>query len=94
MPKEDNKVLKFNHGEKSIKVLFIICADFLEKISTCHNNPKMSSTTKINKHTPSGYLLSLHCSFDTKKVKFDYYRGEKCMKNFYLDLREHANNNK
>ena len=24
MPKEDNKVLKYNHGEKSMKVLFII----------------------------------------------------------------------
>ena len=27
MPKEDNKVLKYNHGEKSIKVPFIIYAD-------------------------------------------------------------------
>ena len=27
MPKEDNKILKYNHGEKSIKVLFIIYVD-------------------------------------------------------------------
>ena len=27
MPKEDNKILKYNHGEKSRKVLFIIYAD-------------------------------------------------------------------
>ena len=27
MPKEDNKVLKYNHGEKSIKAPFIIYAD-------------------------------------------------------------------
>ena len=41
-----------------MKVPFIIYADLeylLEKISTCHNNPKKSSTTKINKHTPTGY---------------------------------------
>ena len=58
MPKEDNKILKYDHGEKPIKVPFIIYADLeylLEKISTCHNNPKKSSATKINKHTPTGY---------------------------------------
>ena len=27
MPKEDNKILKYNHGEKSMKVSFIIYAD-------------------------------------------------------------------
>ena len=42
MSKEDNKILKHNHGEKSIKLLFVIYANLkslLEKISTCHNNP-------------------------------------------------------
>ena len=49
--KEDNKVLKYNHGEKSMKVLFTIYADsecLLEKVSTCHNNPERSSATKKN----------------------------------------------
>ena len=93
MPKEDNKILKYNHGEKSMKVPFIIYVDFeslLEKMSTCHNNPKMSLTTKINKHTPSGYSLFTHCSFDATKNKLDYYRGKNCLKNVCLDLREHA----
>ena len=54
------------------------------------NNPKKLSTTKINKHTPSGYSLFTHCSFDTTKNKFNYYRGKNCMKNFCLDLREHV----
>ena len=45
MPKEDNKILKHNQGEKS--------------------------TTKIDKHTPSGYSLFTHCSFDTTKNKLD-----------------------
>ena len=43
MPEEDNKILKYNHGEKFIKVPFTIYADLeslLEKISTCHNNPE------------------------------------------------------
>ena len=58
MPKEDNKMLKYNHGEKSLKFPYIIYADLgslLEKMNTCHNNPKKSSTTKMNKNTPSGY---------------------------------------
>ena len=41
MPKDDNKVLKYNHEEKPMKVLFIIYADLeslLEKMNTCHNN--------------------------------------------------------
>ena len=76
-----------------MKVPFIIYADLaslLEKMNTCHNNPEKSSTTKINKHTPSGYSLFTRCSCDTTKNKLDYYRGKNCMKNFCLDIREHA----
>ena len=93
MPEEDNKILKYNHGEKSVTATFVIYADLeflLEKMNTCHNNPEKSSTTKINKHTPSGYSLFTHCSFDTTKNKLHYYRGKNCMKNFCLDFREHA----
>ena len=55
MSKEHNKILKYNHGEKFIKVPFIIYAEMeslLVKISICYNNPEKAS--KINKHTPSG----------------------------------------
>ena len=93
MPKGDNKILKYNHGENSMKVPFIIYADLeylLEKMNTCYNNPKKSSPTKMNKHTPSGYSLFTDCTFDVTKNQLDYYRGKNCMKNFCLDLREHA----
>ena len=93
MPEEYNKILKYHEGEKSMRVPFIIYADLeclLEKMNTCYNNPGKSLTTKINKHTPSGYSLLTHFSSDRTKNKFDYYRGKNCMKNFCLDLREHA----
>ena len=93
MPNEDNKILEYNHGEKSMKAPIIIYADLeslLEKTSTCYDSPEKSPTTKINKHTPSGYSLFTHCSFDITKNKFDYYRGEDFMKTFCLDLREHV----
>ena len=93
IPKEDNKILKYNHGENSMKVPFIIYAgveSFLEKMSTCHNNPEKSSTTKINKHTLSGYSVFTNCSFDLTKSKLGHYRGKDCMEKFYKDLKEHA----
>ena len=43
MPEEDSKILRYNHGEKSMRALFVIYADLeclLEKISICRNNPK------------------------------------------------------
>ena len=92
MPNKDNNKIKYNQGEKSIKLPFIIYADLeclLEKIDTCYNNPEESST-KINHHTPSGYSIFTHCSFDKSKNKLNYYRGEDCMKRFCKDLKEHA----
>ena len=64
MPQENNKILKYNQGEKSMKVPFIIYADLeclLENMNTCHDNPEKLSATKINKHTSSGYSLFTHC---------------------------------
>ena len=59
-------------------------------MSTCINNPNESSTTEINKHTPSGYSIFTSFSFYESKNKINYYRGDDCMKKFCKDLREHA----
>ena len=93
MAANNNNKIKYNQGEKSIKLPFIVYADLeclFEKMSTCYNNPEESSTTKINQHTPSGYSIFTHCSFDKSKNKLNYYRGEDCMKKFCKDLREHV----
>ena len=93
MPTKDNNTIKYNHGEKSMKLPFTMYADLeclLEKMSTCQSNPNELSTTTIKKHTPSGYSLFTHCSFDNSKNKLNYYRGEDCMKKFCEDLRTHA----
>ena len=66
MPIKGNNTIKYNHGEKSIKMAFTIYADLeclLEKISTCQNDPNKSCTTKINKHTPSGYSIFTHFQY-------------------------------
>ena len=93
MPIKGNNTIKYNHGEKSIKIPFTIYADLeclLEKMSTCQNGPNKSSTTKINKHMPSGYSIFTNCLFDESKNKISYYRGDDCMKKFCKDLREHS----
>ena len=93
MPTKNNSIIKYNQGEKSIKLPFVVYADLeclLEKMSKCQNNHNESSTTEINKHVPSGYSIFTHCSFDQSKNKLDYYRGKDCMKKFCKDLREHA----
>ena len=49
MPKEDRKILKYNHGEKSLKAPFTIYADLeclLPKMSSCQNNPEKSCTER------------------------------------------------
>ena len=64
MPTKDNNIIKYNQGEKSIKMPFTIYADLeclLEKMSTCINNPNESSTTKINTRTIK--LFNIHTLF-------------------------------
>ena len=63
MATKDNNIIKYNQGEKSIKLAFVVYANLeclLEKMSTCQNNPNESSRTEINKHTPSGYSFFTH----------------------------------
>ena len=93
MPTKDNNTIKYSQGENSMKIPFIIYAELeclLEKMSTCIYNLNESSTTKINKHTLSGYSIFTSCSFGESKNKLNYYRGKDCMKKFCKDLKEHA----
>ena len=93
MPSNDNNLINYNNGEKSLKLPFIIYADLeslLEKISTCYNNPDLSSTTKVNQYVPSGYSIFTNCSFDKSYNNLSYYRGEDCMNRFCKDLKDHA----
>ena len=93
MPNEDNKILKYNHREKSLKVPIMIYADLeclLEKVHSCQNNVEKSYTEKKAKHTRWGYSLFTNCSFDETKNKLDFYRGKDCMEKFCKDLRDHV----
>ena len=50
---EDNKILKYKHGEESLKAPFTIYADLeclLIKEQSCQNNPNESYTETKAKH--------------------------------------------
>ena len=55
MPDEDDKILKYKRGEKSLKAPFISIADLeciLSKIGSSQNNPEKSYTEIKAKHEP------------------------------------------
>ena len=60
LPTDKNILLKYHLGEKSIKLPFVVYADFetiLGVTKSCETNPENSYTAKINKHTASGFLF-------------------------------------
>ena len=91
MPNENNKILKYNPGKKSLKAPAILFADLeslLCKIDTRQNNPEKSYTERKAKHKPSGYSLVTSCLFDKSKTECNYCRGKYCMERFCKDLRD------
>ena len=60
--------ISFNHLERGQRVPFAIYADFeslLKPISRCQPNPKISSTTKYQKHEPISFSYYIKCFEDT-----------------------------
>ena len=82
MPKQVEKILKYNPGEKSLKAPFAIYIDLeclLKKEQTCQNSPEKSHTEKKAIHEPSGWAMFTKCSFNKKENKLNYYRGKVCI---------------
>ena len=97
MPTENNNTLKCNHGEKSLKVPFIIYADLeclLIKQKSCPNNPNDSYTERKVINEPWSYSLDLVSSFDSKQNKHSFLRGKDCIEKFCKDLKELATKRK
>ena len=63
---------------------------FAKKEQFCQNNPENSYTQGKAKHKPSGYSLSLICSFNETKNRHKFYRRQDCIKRFCNDLKELA----
>ena len=93
MPEEVENILECSPGDKSLKAPFITYADLeclLKKKQFCQNNPENSYTQRKTKHQPSGYSLSLICSFVETKNRHKFHRRKDRIKRFCNDLKELA----
>ena len=91
MSGKGKNILKYKHGENSVKGPFVISAvteSLLEKVGACYNDLENPSTVKVNKQTACSYLLFTQCSFDSNRNKYDYFRNKDCTKNLCKDLKE------
>ena len=86
MPEEGENILKCSPGDTSLKTPFIIYADLeclLKKEQFCQNNPENYTQSKA-KHKPSGYSLSLICSFDETKNRHKFLEEKIVLKGFAI----------
>ena len=60
-----------------MKHAFIIYAE-LDFLTILKNHQHL----KKYEHTPSGYSIFTHCSFNSTKNKIDCYKGKDCMERF------------
>ena len=61
---EPGTMLNFKNYNRSMRVPFIVYADFesfIEPIDSCKPNPNMSYTNKYQKHTPSSFCYQIKC---------------------------------
>ena len=75
LPTKLNRILKYNHGEKSLKMPFVIYADLeclLLKQQSCQNSPDESCTERKAVHKPCGYALDLVYPFYSKQNKHSF----------------------
>ena len=87
------KPLKYNPGEKSLKVPYIFYVDlesFLVKTQTSQNNPEKSYTERKTEHVPSGYSLNLVRSYDANKDRHSFYRRTDCIEKLCHDIKDQA----
>ena len=76
---EKGSFISFIHHNRSIKVPFVVYADFeafTEEIPTCEQNEKFSFTQKYQKHKPSGFCFKIVCFDERFKSKLVVYRAK------------------
>ena len=60
MPTEKDKILKYSHGEKSLRVAVAYYSDIeclIKQIDTCHKSSEQTSTTRVSKYDPYGFSI-------------------------------------
>ena len=76
---EKGSFISFIHHNRSIKVPFVVYADFeafTEEIPISEQNEKFSFTQKYQKHKPSGFCFKIVCFDERFKSKLVVYRAK------------------
>ena len=79
---EKGSLVTFIHHNRSIKVPFVVYADFeafTEEIPTCEQNERSSFTQKYQKHKPSGFCYKIVC-FDERYNQNQFSSEREAMK--------------
>ena len=61
---EEKTTISFNNIQKSMRMPFIVYADFgsfIKQIDTCEPNPNKSYRKQYQKHTPSSFCYYIKC---------------------------------
>ena len=72
IPTENDKILKYSHGEKMLRAPVAYYSDIkclIKQIDTCHKNPKSSFTTRVTKHEPCGFSIVAKSSLTNIREK-------------------------
>ena len=92
---EKGSLVTFIHHNRSIKVPFVVYADFeafTEEISTCEPNDKKSFTQKYQRHRPSGFCYKIVCFdeqlFNQKPVLFRAEREDEDISAIFVEMLE------
>ena len=91
IPTEKVKILKYSHGEKSLRVPVAYYSDIeclIKQIDTCHNNPEQTSTKRVSKHDPCAFSIVAKSPLTNIRERNTCYRGEDCMEKYCKKLRE------
>jgi hypothetical protein len=93
LPSETNSILKFKNFENTLKLPFIIYADFESinvPIQSCKQDPTTSFTNATHSHKAYSIAYVKICTFNNSMNDFQLYRGENPAKWFMVQLKNEA----
>ena len=89
MPAKDKNILKYNPGEKSLKVANVIYTDLeslLIEQQSCEINPEKSYAEQKAIHKACAYSINLVRPNEPNKNISNFHRGKDCVKKLCKDL--------
>ena len=75
-------IVEYSDGQFQFKVLFIMYANFESILGPTQgpgNNPRISTTRRINIHTLSGWCVRSEFAYGEVKDPMKLYRGKECV---------------